>query len=404
MEHEKYVVASQSLSVTVTDNAVSSVRDSEDLKTVVRAYDGGKVAVAGAVGDCNGYALLDKAAQKLSKGIPYPYVPTPARQRSERGAGPVIDRAGFVPACKSLVERLARSHPGFTFSNKINVQSRLYSYSSGSGAALNYRASNLTLALGIKAKNSANIMDLMYCAEQSEYSEDAIAADVGALLNVYGNALDVPRDVPVLLPDEVIGMIAPHLMAEKYMSGAGIFRGSLSRQLFDRRVTVAVDRRPSNKACRPFFDCEGTTLHGDRFPLISGGVFSGLITDKRSAQKYSLPLSGSAGADYDAVPHAGCEGVAIDVTHNSLKELIGGRAIYIALTSGGDMTSSGDVNLPVLLAYVYEDGRLSGVLPQFSVSVNIFDMLGNDFVGVAKNDALPYSDQTLIAARCRINL
>ena len=44
MEYEKYVVASQSLSVTVTDNAVSSVRDSEDLKTVVRAYDGGKVA------------------------------------------------------------------------------------------------------------------------------------------------------------------------------------------------------------------------------------------------------------------------------------------------------------------------------------------------------------------------
>ena len=66
MEHEKYVVASQSLSVTVTDNAVSSVRDSEDLKTVVRAYDGGKVAVAGAVGDCNGYALLDKAAAGIA--------------------------------------------------------------------------------------------------------------------------------------------------------------------------------------------------------------------------------------------------------------------------------------------------------------------------------------------------
>ena len=87
----------------------------------------------------------------------------------------------------------------------------------------------------------------------------------------------------------------------------------------------------------------------------------------------------------------------------SLKTLVRGKAIYIAVTSGGDMTPSGDVGLPVLAAFVYEDGKLLGRLPEFSLSANIFDLLGKDLIGVAKNDAFAYADETLIVANCKIN-
>ena len=67
------------------------------------------------------------------------------------------------------------------------------------------------------------------------------------------------------------------------------------------------------------------------------------------------------------------------------------------------MTPSGDLGLPVMLAYVYENGLLLGTLPEFSLSGNIFDVLGKDFIGVAKNDAFSFMDETLIVARMKIN-
>ena len=49
------------------------------------------------------------------------------------------------------------------------------------------------------------------------------------------------------------------------------------------------------------------------------------------------------------------------------------------------MTSTGDIALPVQTAYVYENGRLAGRLPEFTVAVNVFDMLGKDFLGASDN-------------------
>ena len=47
------------------------------------------------------------------------------------------------------------------------------------------------------------------------------------------------------------------------------------------------------------------------------------------------------------------------------------------------MTSSGDVALPVQTSYVYENGKLKGRLPGFTITGNIFDILGKDFMGAS---------------------
>ena len=403
MNYEKSVKNITSYSVSVTNNAVTSLRVSEDLKTSVRVYEDGKIGVAGAIGECSESSLLEEAKQKLNQGIPYPYCPAPAIRRSERGSDEIISYNDFVPACKSLVKRLSESFPDFIFSNKINEEKYWQSYSSSSGAALNYKSNNITIALTIKAKDSANIMDLMYSAVQNRYGEDEIIADAGALLGVYKNRLQIPEGIPVLIPADIVEFLVPHLVAEKYMAGSGIFNGRLGQKIFDGKVSISLSRKSDNKENLPFFDCEGTVLKGDEYPLINGGVLSGLLTCKRSASRYNLPLSGGAEADFDGVPSYGTDGVRILPTSNSLKNLVRGKAIYIAVTSGGDMTTSGEVGLPVLLAYVYEDGKLLGTLPEFSLSGNIFDMLGRDFIGAAKNDAFSFADETLIVTRMKIN-
>lgn len=403
MQYEKLVQNTVSCSINISNNNVDSLRKSDDLKTVIRVYDGGKIGIAGAVGPCDDNFLLEQAKTKLSQGIPYPCNLVARIHRAEDCSGEIIADGGEVEVCRSLIKRLADSYPGFIFSNKINTQNYTASYTNSLDAQYSYKSNNITLSLTIKAKDSANIMDLGYFAEQTYYSEDKIVRDIGALLNVYNNISEIPEGAPVLIPAEVIEFLIPHMLAEKYVSGSSMLSGKLGFVIFNKNLNISVCRRRDNKQNIPFFDSEGTVLKGDEFPLVKDGVFSGLLTYKRSAANHSLPLSGSAVSDFDSVPSAGEEAIKLMPTCPSLKTLVRGKAIYIAVTSGGDMTPSGDVGLPVLAAFVYEDGKLLGRLPEFSLSANIFDLLGKDLIGVAKNDAFAYADETLIVANCKMN-
>ena len=402
-KYEKIVEHTISRSVNIAANKVESLRVSEDLKTVIRVYDGEKVGIAGAIGICDENSLLEQAESKLVQGIPYPDISGSSTVREEVNEVCPIDGNEIVEISRSLVEKLCASYPYFIFSNKINTEQYCEEYENSLDVRYKYQGANVQIGLAIKAKSSANIMDLLYSAVRGSYSEEQVVSDIGALLDVYGNKLEIPEDVPVLIPSDIIELLIPHLVAEKYMAGSSLFNGRLGERIFSDKVNLVVSRKPDNEYNIPFFDREGTVVEGDEFPLINNGTLSGLITYRRSAENLNLPLSGSAAADFDSVPSAGSEGIKLLTSDNSLKELVRGKAIYISVTSGGDMTPAGDFGLPVLLAYVYEDGKLLGTLPEFSLSGNVFDVLGGDLIGIDKNDVFSFADETLIVSKFKIN-
>ena len=110
-----------------------------------------------------------------------------------------------------------------------------------------------------------------------------------------------------------------------------------------------------------------------------------LITCKKSAAQYSTDNLGAAVASYNGVPQAGANGLSVMTTAESLSELVKGKAIYLSNTGGGDMTTSGDISMPSIVSYLYENGKLVGKLPEFTVTGNLFDILGKDFIGVTEN-------------------
>ena len=404
MNSEKLIQNTISYTVNITNNAVDSLRKADDLKTVIRVYEGECVGIAGAIGLCDEQSLLEQAKDNLNQGIPYPCNLTPGASREETVVNNALPSWEILQKSKSLVSRLAESYPDYIFSGKIATEEYSAEYTNDADTRYFYKSDDVLVSLSIKGKNSANIFDLGYGDLQTRYSEDEIVGDVGVLLNVYDLKLPFPEEeVPVLIGEDCLTYMMGHLTAEKYMSGASMFNGKLGQKIFDERVKIVLDRKTDNRRNIPFFDCEGSVAEGDEFALVEGGELKNLLTYKRSAAKYGLPLSASASANYDGVPAAGFDGAKIRPTCDSLKELVNGRAIYVAVTSGGDMTPSGDLGLPVMLAYVYENGLLLGTLPEFSLSGNIFDVLGKDFIGVAKNDAFSFMDETLIVARMKIN-
>lgn len=72
------------------------------------------------------------------------------------------------------------------------------------------------------------------------------------------------------------------------------------------------------------------------------------------------------------------------------------------MSSGGDMTGSGDIGMPVQLAFLYEDGELIGRLPELMLSGNIFEILNQGFIGCAQTGPFCYSEEPVMA--CRMNV
>ena len=405
MNKQKITDITRSYAATLAASEISSLRVKEDKKTIIRAYDGGNIGVAGRIGDGDDGALEAQAVAALAQNIPYPDAVASGEVREADLRKEVIDEKDFLSVAKHFAARLKERFPDFVFSNKFILEEMASQYEDSAGTKLSYADRAVMLGLTIKAAGSANIMDLSYGARKRTFDEDAAISDMAKLLDVYSNVLPMPAEkLPVIVDSSIIQFALSHIVAEIYQSGAGLFSGKLGQKLFDEKVDILIDRTPKKKEMVPFFDSEGVTLPDDKFYFVKEGVFCNLATYRRSAAAFNLPLSGCGYADFDAVPQCGnFRGIELSTHGKKLSEVFSGRAIYVSVVSGGDMTPDGKVATPVMLAYLYEDGKLLGRLPEFGISANIFDFLGKDLIAVAKNDIYSFMDEDVIVANFNID-
>lgn len=400
MDKQKLTDITRSYAATLAANEVSSLRIKEDKRTVIRVYEGGNIGIAGRIGDGDDITLEKQATEVLTQNIPYVNAMTSSEVRDVDLRTDIIAESDFLNVAKHFAARLKERFPNFMFSNKFILEEMSSHYEDSSGTNLSYADRAVRLGLTIKTAESANIMDLSYAALVRSFDENEIISDMAKLLDVYSNVLPMPEEkLPIIIDTSIIAYALSHVIAEMYESGASLFAGKLGEKLFSDKVDILIDRTPGKDKMSPFFDMEGVTLPDDKFYFVKEGVFSNLATYRRSAAAFNRPLSGCGYADFDDVPQCGYfKGIELATHGQKLSDVFSGRAIYIAVTSGGDMTPDGKVATPVMLAYLYEDGKLVGRLSEFGISANIFDFLGKDLIVVAKNDMFSYMDEDVIVA------
>jgi len=406
MENEKIINKNINYSINVAANKVTSLRITDAEETVVRVYDGEHIGVAGKKGKADEAALITEAKEALKNGVPYPEMLDENKHRSGSDRKVVIEPENFVKTMKSLVSRLSETYPDFIFSNKINMDDSFTSYSNSKNTSYEHSTFSLDISFAIKDKASANIMDAFYGATiKDDYDEDVIVSDVGEILNAYSNKVDMPKEeLPIIIDISSATHFASDIVADIYMQGASLFNGKLGTKVFSDKFNFCVDRGVGNKRGVPFFDDEGATAENDKFYFFKNGVFSGLLTNKRSAKKYNLPVSGCGYAKFTSVPSYALVGYTMDVTAPSLKDLVGGgKAIYVAETSGGDMTADGTLGLPVQLAFLYDNGKLVGRLPEFSIGGSVFNVFGDDLKGVSYLDFQRADKSKVLVTKFKIN-
>jgi predicted Zn-dependent protease len=211
-------------------------------------------------------------------------------------------------------------------------------------------------------------------------------------------------EYPVILePYDICGHIFKDFIAEYYVSGGSLFSGKAGTKVFNEKLSLSVDRNPKTNRVAPFYDEEGEIAKNYRATLIEKGVLTGVLNTKNTANTFGLKPSKTSGGAYDGVPGLEVAGLYAESTAPDLKTLLGDKkAIWIAISSGGDITTEGVIGMPVMLAFLVENGEIKGRVADFNASGNIFEMLGEGFIGVSKQNIMSASDAEMIVVNMKV--
>ena len=409
MEKEYIVNKSNEITLNITAGKVDSYRVKDETQCTVRVYEGGAIGIAGALGDVDMQALEAQAAAKLSDGIPYPCKLSKGVQKSVLRTKAVVEEKDIIRVTKRLAKKVADACPRFLINGKTQSACNKGSYENSQGTELAYENHSFQVFFQVKDKESSNIADAYYGASLASYgkvTENKVVNDVKTLHDAFfGEKVTLPDGkYPVIVaPYDVLGKCLKDFIAEYYVSGGSLFSGKLGEKLFNENLSVAVDRNPVTNRSAAFYDGEGEIATEYRAPLIDKGVFKNVLTSKNTATMFNLPLAKTAAAPYDGVPSIGLPGLHVKSTAPDLKTLLGAeKAVYVAITSGGDITTEGVIGMPVQLAFLVENGKITARLTDFSASGNVKEMLGDDFVGVSAKDIFDAPDGEVLVTKMNI--
>ena len=409
MKKEYIVRKSSETTLNITDGAVDSFREIDERTNTVRVYENGKIGVAGALGEVDFADLEKQAIKKLSDEIPYSTTLSKGVHKEIITSKPIIEKEKIMPIAKRLAKKVAKACPRFLVNGKVQLSENLGSYHNSEDTKLSFKSTNLSVFFQVKDKDSSNIIDAYYSASFGKYGksvEDKIVADVKLLHdNFFTEQIALPDGTyPVIFESyDILGYIFKDFIAEYYVSGGSLFSGKAGEKVFNEKLSVYVDRNPKSNRLAPFYDEEGEIAKNFRAPIIEKGVIKGILNTKNTSNMFGLPLSKTSGGTYDGVPSISVPGIYLEPTSSDLKTLLGDKkAIWVAISSGGDITTEGVVGVPVMLAFLVENGEIKGRIADFNASGNIFEMLGDGFIGVSKRNLMSSSDTAMVVVNMQV--
>ena len=392
MEKEYIRECEHSVTLNVTAGKIDSFRELEKTTGTVRVYENGCVGVAGCLGEPDERELTERAKEALAFGIPYPCDlegPLVREALREKEIFPIRD---FLPKMQAFLDRLGALCPKFALSGKFYLESARSDYKNSGGRRLASSDSAFAVSLLAQERGSGNLFDTAFQWAGNHFDPDVLLAQFQKEYEAFHRPATLPagRWPVVVADDELFGTMLRHFVGDLYAAGASLLSGKLGQKVFSDKLSFRVDKNPATAIGKHFFDAEGVVAPDDRPTLVEQGVLKGLLTTKKTAAQYGLPVLGTASAAYDGVPGPGFGDGRfwLDPTAGSLKELIPGKAMYVVVAAGGDMTPDGHFATPVQMAYLMEDGELVGRLPELNVSGDFFDLFGKDYLGTVRDEPL----------------
>lgn len=393
MEKEFLTKTNRSITLNVTGGKIDSFREQEETTGTVRVYENGCIGIAGCLGTPDEQALTAKATEALALGIPYPCKLEGALEQADLHEEEIIPVPALIPTMQNFLDRLSKACPRFAFSNKISLTYEKTQYRNSLGRHLTSSGRSVSLTLLAQNRGSGNMFDTVFSYQSDHFDADALLSQFKKEYDAYYAPADIASGrYPVVMDiSDLFDTFLQHFVAEMYVSGASLLSGKLGQKVFSDKLSLQNDMNPATNADVCFFDDEGCVAPDLRPTLIDRGTLTGLLTTKKSSEKFGLPNLGTAIAAYDGVPSIGFKRFYTEPTAPNLSALVPGKAVYVVMASGGDTTPNGHFATPVQMSYLMENGKLIGRLPELNISGDFYDLLNKDYIGTVRDESKPDS-------------
>ena len=404
MDKEFLKNSSRSVTLNITGGKIDSYREKEQTTGTVRVYADGKIGVAGCLGEPDEEKLTAQAEKALELGIPYVSALDGALERTQDDSVEIVPEKELIPAMQAMLDKIGEACPGFAISNKIGLSWESGEYRNSNGRNLKSSGSSLDISLLFQSRGSGNLMDAFYQYSGRTFDPEKVVAGCKKVYDAYNTPAELEEgEWPVIISaGELLGQAISHFVGEMYVAGASLLSGKLGEKCFSEKLSFGDDRNAATNLGSIFFDDEGSVLSEDRGLLIRQGKLESLLTTKNSAAQLGLPVAGTAGAAYDGVPTLTIQGLYVARTAEDIREIVPGKAVYVMSASGGDYTPSGHFATPVQMAYLVEDGKLVGRLPELNISGDFFDILGKNYLGAITNTLANCCPDSLMVTKLQV--
>ncbi len=390
---EIYTQLDKESSIVVVNSEVHALRKKTKTSTGIRIFENECIGIAGAQGSYDEQELIRKAKDMLSMKIPYPYALSSNRKESVSSKLTLPGGFDLQKEVAAILAELTSAYPEFSLSNKASVNSTSISLQNELGLDLSYHDEYILFAFMFKHKSSANIMDGYFAYYGREYDRELFISNYKNVLKAFLTEVDLPEqeDYPIIFlgQDSCTSKLNSDLNGMIIGTGSSLLAPKIGQDVFSKDFTLWQTNH-SDDTITAFFDMEGIVNDGYRLKLIENGKLLHGYTDKETARKYNMPLTGAASGSYDSIPKVGSAELMIQPSNKTLVELLNGKlGIVVYIASGGDFTFKGDFGTPVQLAFLSDGVNLLGKLPELNIKSNLFDMFGKDFIGVSKDKCYP---------------
>jgi len=390
MIKELYQQTIKETAVNVSQSKIEAIMKKTITKSGCRVYQDGFIGIAGTLGEPK-EATWAEAEANLSKKISWPFEPEKNNKRARDLRTLKISEGEFVHKIEEILTVLREKYTDFIFSNKIKMVETEIKL--GNDAGLDYVNKDKSIEFGLLVKHvdSVNIFDSAVVYVSRSLEKEQILREAAEILEGFQKDAALPElgKIPVVIHENgLMSKFTESLNGEAVGLGTSLFCGKMGTKAFSEKLTVYQDSTEETHHAA-FFDMEGVVNPEDKAILIENGVILKAYTDKKQAEAFSFPATGAAGGGYDDVPFLSYASLSIVPGEQTLKELLNGEyGIMVVMASGGDYTNDGNFASPVQMAYLTDGEHLLGRLPELNISGNLYEMFGDDFVGVSQNKPL----------------
>lgn len=384
---EKTTAIDKYTEVQIEENQIVAFNKADTERTSFKVHKGNIVGVYYKVGKISDKEGFEKAEKNLESKRLYPFA-LESGERSLDKTETILSDTELMDTAKKVLKYLTKEYPDYTFNGSLSTVDWESAKTNSCGMDYRMRDGNNTVGLSFKHKDSKDISDgyISYSVRTFKMRKFCHHADF--FLKNFTKTVEMPKECIIL--DRYygyMGKLRECLNIETLKEGTSLLSGKIGQKVFADDFTLMHDLTEKNIWMDTFWDGDGVTLKNDRATFIRDGKVLRGYADKRFGKRYKVQSTGGAIDDYRDIPWNGKNTMTIKVGKKTVKEILDGRYAIIPIqSSGGGFKEKGEYTMPVQIGLLTDGEKVLGRVPPFTISTNMFDMFGKDFLGVAKFD------------------